>query len=211
MNNEKSKRKKKKSVGIFNRIFKFRWSEERLEMAGTAEFLDIPPGSHHFVCDAHCRVLLFTDSKSPRTTYVFKQGRWRVVIPGDVLVSVQCADNVRWQFDLSTAAEKVDPTRVEVPIEIQAKNKAHSNLRYMIDRFMRGQIAIDKSKFVDDDGSDDDSFDDQDHPYTRYEQAAIDEEVAKAQKAAQASSSTSPSPGATEQPAPGAPQPGEVK
>lgn len=200
---------KTKRIGIFNRIFKFRSAEERLLMQGTQEYLDIPPGSHHFACDGHCRVSLFTDAKTPRTTYVFKQGRWRIVVPGDVLISVQCAENITWQFDLAIAAEKVDSTRVEVPLEIQAKNKAHSNLRYMIERFMRGKIIIDKT--IDDDGSDDESFDVMDHPYTRYEQAVIDEEVEKAQKAAQPPSSTSPSPGATEQPAPGAPQPGEVK
>lgn len=173
----KKSKLKKKDKPLWQRIFNFRSTEERLRFSGIAEHLDIPPGSHHFVCDGHARVIFYHGKDMPRTTFVFKEGRWRIVIPGDVLVTVQCADDVNWQFDLSMAAEVVDQTRIEVPMEQQAANKAHTDLRYMIDRFMRGTaIYRPRPEEPEKDGDADDFNIDDHHPYSKYEQRVIDED-----------------------------------
>lgn len=170
------KRKRKRS--LFERIFHFRSKPERLTNLGTAEHLDIPPGCHFFVCDNVCRVILIQEDNQPRTTYIVGDGRHRVVIPSDVLVTVQCANDVGWQFELAIAAEIVDTDRMVVPLE-EGSNKAHTDLRYMIDRVMRGHVGIRRPPSVEETDADRRDFGgaDGDRFVSRYEQAALDEEA----------------------------------
>lgn len=164
---------------MLRRIFSFRSVEERFDCKGTQEALDIPPGSHLFSCDGRCRVILLEEGNKIRTTFVLEKGSRRLIIPGDVLVTVQCAEDVTWMFGTAQAAEIVDPTRRVVPID-QGSNKAHTDLRYMIDRMMRGGVMIKRPVSEEETDADRNDFGQQsDHPFSRYEQLAYDEDNPK--------------------------------
>lgn len=184
--------KKKRKISFFERIFRFKDQVDRFANIGTQEAMDLPPGSHFFSCDAKCRVYMIEEGNKIRMQYILESGRRRLVIPYDCFVTVQCAQDTSWQFDVSAAAEVVDQTRIEVPLADQHSNKAHTDLRYMIDRMMRGNSPPKRPEPVEETEEDRKNFDTgEEHPYTRYEQRAYDED-------------NPPS----EQPAPGAPAPG---
>lgn len=201
-------KKKKRSRSLFERIKKYFITPEIYQNKGTAEHMDIPPGCHWFTCDSKARVYLVDQDNKIRKEYVVQAGRCRIVVPADCLVSVKCPDDVQWTFDHPAVAEKVDSTRMEVPLELQNSNEAHSNLRLMIDRFMRGSINIHKMPREEERPEDINNFGDEEveHPFSRYEQAAMDEEKARSTPPSTSPSST-PSDQADQPP----PQPVEVK
>lgn len=196
-------KKKQKKVSLFERVFKFRSEQERLKNSGTAEHLDIPPGRHFFQCSGHARFIHVDEKNTARQTYVFKAGRWPVTVPADVLITVQCANDIEWTIETSQAAEVVDPTRIEVPLDIQNSNAAHVNLRHMIDRFMRGGIDIRRPQPEMETEEDKNNFSIPEHPFTRYEQRAYEEDNPPPP--------VSHSSGSTEQPVVAQPPSGEVK
>lgn len=165
-----------KRVSLIDRIFRFRSKMDHSLNTGTAEHLDIPPGSHYFVCYGHVRVILIDTDNKPRLTYILKEGRHRITVHADVLVTVQCANDVQWIIESAQVAELVDQTRIEVPIEISSSNKAHTDLRYMIDRFMRGGIQINRQPVPEESDADRQNFGSEDHVYSRYEQRAFEED-----------------------------------
>lgn len=203
-------KKQKKPLDFFRRVFKFRHQPQTFQQKGTVEMADIPPGSHLFSCDGQMRIYFYESKEKIRKTYIVEKGSRRITVPSDVLVTMQCANDITWQWDIAGAAEVVNPDRMVVPLD-QGNNRAHTDLRYMIDRFMRGQIGIERRPEEDETDEDKNDFGENlTHPFSRYEQAAFDEDnpPAPAPAPAGASGSTDSGPKGD---APGAPGSGEVK
>lgn len=188
--------------GLIGRLVKFFSKQERLLNTGTSEHMDIPPGSHYFLTHGPARIILIDADNQPRTTYIVGPGRHRVTVPFDCLTTVQCANDVQWMIESANVAETLDPTRIEVPVELQG-NKAHTDLRFMIDRFMRGHIQINRPPVPEETEEDRNNFDaPNEHPFSRYEQAAYDEDNPQPEEPAQPSDVSPP---------PGVSPPGEAK